>query len=437
LANDRLFTGSNEAAILRKVRDCQIPPIRKINPLVPPELERIVMKALAKDKNIRYQTAANLQKDLNRFLNMQYPDFSSQDFSAFIKECFKHAFAEGREKLVQYGNIESITAPVEETATETQPQVIKNNAINSELPPIPKVPQMPNVAATPLNSNQLSIEPPQAPKGLGDQQQVKITLDGIRAVGINKKNSSLKTHALNSNFEIGSTTRVTNITQFSKMSYTNSNQKSKSDSGSIFMKFIFVAALGYASYWGFNNYIKPQQESQVAENKIKKPITPVVAGQIDMGSTAKVSISVTSQPVGARIYIDGKDTGQITPSIVPIIANKEVVISMVKDGYQRYETNKQFNQTASFAGTLLPQTSGGYLNIYVVNGGAKPAIFVNGQRLSEELPIKKYRVNANSEVVVYVENAITRLSDQVKVKVAAEEIKDVELILGRKHIEKK
>ena len=28
LANDRLFTGSNEAAILRKVRDCQIPPIR-------------------------------------------------------------------------------------------------------------------------------------------------------------------------------------------------------------------------------------------------------------------------------------------------------------------------------------------------------------------------------------------------------------------------
>lgn len=202
------------------------------------------------------------------------------------------------------------------------------------------------------------------------------------------------------------------------------------------MKFIFVAALGYASYWGYNNYVKPQQESTVAENKIKKPVTPVVAGQIDMGSTAKVTISVTSQPVGARIYIDGKDTGQITPSIVPFIANKEVVISMVKDGYQRYETNKQFNQTASFSGTLLPQTSGGYLNIYVVNGGAKPAIFVNGQRLSEELPIKKYRVNANSEVVVYVENAITRLSDQVKVKVAAEEIKDVELILGRKHVKK-
>jgi hypothetical protein len=109
---------------------------------------------------------------------------------------------------------------------------------------------------------------------------------------------------------------------------------------------------------------------------------------------------------------------------------------MIKDGFQRYETNKQFTQTASFAATLLPQTSGGYLNIYIVNGGAKPAIFVNGQRLAEELPIKKYRVNANTEIVIYAENSITRLSDQVKVKLAADEIKDIELILGRKHSEK-
>ena len=88
LANDRLFTGSNEAAILRKVRDCQIPSIRKVNPTVPPELERIVMKALAKDRNVRYQTAGNLHRDLNRFLNTQFPDFSPQDFSIFIRESF-------------------------------------------------------------------------------------------------------------------------------------------------------------------------------------------------------------------------------------------------------------------------------------------------------------------------------------------------------------
>lgn len=433
LANDRLFTGSNEAAILRKVRDCQIPPIRKINPLVPPELERIVMKALAKDKNVRYQTAANLQKDLNRFLNMQYPDFASQDFSSFIKDCFKHAFAEGREKLVQYGKIENASDIL--AMTETQSQLAQNNS-NKVLPQESKDVAPPKVVQTVQPPPIPVIETAQAPKGLNSNQQVKISLDGIRNVGINKSNTP-RPQALNSNFEMGSSTRVTHVTQISKV---NSAHQSRSSSGlDMAMKFFFVVALGLASFWGYTNYLKPQQnEANLANNTKKSPTTPDGnSGKIDMGSTARVSISVTSQPVGARIFIDGKDTGQLTPSIVPIVANKEVVISMIKEGFQRYETNKQFTQTASFAATLLPQTSGGYLNIYVVNGGAKPAIFVNGQRLAEELPIKKYRVNANAEIVVYAENAITRLSDQVKVKLAADEIRDIELILGRKSSEKK
>ena len=81
-ANDRLFSASTEAATLRKIRECQIPSLRKLNPSVPPELERIVNKALTKDKTLRYQTAAAFHRDLNRFLNTQYPDFSPQDFSA-------------------------------------------------------------------------------------------------------------------------------------------------------------------------------------------------------------------------------------------------------------------------------------------------------------------------------------------------------------------
>ncbi|HWU43951.1 MAG TPA: serine/threonine-protein kinase, partial [Bdellovibrio sp.] len=88
LANDRLFTSNNEAAILRKIRECQVPSIRKINPSTPPELERIVSKALAKDRSLRYQTAAALHRDLNRFLNTQYPEFSPHDFSVFMKNAF-------------------------------------------------------------------------------------------------------------------------------------------------------------------------------------------------------------------------------------------------------------------------------------------------------------------------------------------------------------
>ena len=104
---------------------------------------------------------------------------------------------------------------------------------------------------------------------------------------------------------------------------------------------------------------------------------------------------------------------------------------MTKDGYTKYETTKQFTNTTSFSATMQPQASGGYVNIYVINGGARPAIFINGQRLTENLPIKKYRVPANTEIIVSAENAITRLKDELKISVAADQVQDVELILGR------
>lgn len=437
LANDRLFTGSNEAAILRKVRDCQIPPIRKINPLVPTELERIVTKALAKDKNVRYQTAQALQKDLNRFLNMQYPDFSSQEFSRDIKDCFKSAFAEGREKLLNYSKVENAADALATTAT--QPPMPSSNNV----PPVPQSPGLAkNVAALPKFESK-PVEFAQ-PKGLSADQQVKISLDGIRSAGVGNRKATAQSNSQN---EAGQSTRVTQLTQMTqmtKMSKTNSQafakqkmQNSSADTGSAIMKLIFVGILSFGGYWGYKNYlVSPTTHAQIATHLKpvinKPPAVPSNEGVIQLASNApKVSISMTSQPTGARIFINNRDTGQMTPSIVVLDSGKDIAVSMTKDGYTKYESTKQFAQTSSFTATLQPQVSGGYINIYVVNGGAKPAVFVNGQRLAEELPIKKYRVSANTEITVSAENSITRLRDEIKVKVPAEQIQDVELILGR------
>lgn len=64
----RLFRADNEAATLLKVRDCKIPSPRQADARLPVELERITMKALARDVGDRYAKASDLEEDLNRLL---------------------------------------------------------------------------------------------------------------------------------------------------------------------------------------------------------------------------------------------------------------------------------------------------------------------------------------------------------------------------------
>jgi eukaryotic-like serine/threonine-protein kinase len=60
------FNGESSGVIFKAILDsAPIPPIR-FNPQVPPKLEDIVNKALEKDRNLRYQSAADLRADLQR-----------------------------------------------------------------------------------------------------------------------------------------------------------------------------------------------------------------------------------------------------------------------------------------------------------------------------------------------------------------------------------
>ena len=53
---------------MKLVRDAVVPQVSKINTSVPPELERIMGRALARDRDARYQNARDLGRDLTRFL---------------------------------------------------------------------------------------------------------------------------------------------------------------------------------------------------------------------------------------------------------------------------------------------------------------------------------------------------------------------------------
>ena len=62
------FDESDQGKLLRKVMHEEPPLPRSLNPLIPRDLETVLLKALARDPGHRYQTAGALADDLRRFL---------------------------------------------------------------------------------------------------------------------------------------------------------------------------------------------------------------------------------------------------------------------------------------------------------------------------------------------------------------------------------
>jgi serine/threonine protein kinase len=82
------FVGAGtEVSILELVRQCVITPAREINPRVPEALDRVIMKALARDPAERYQDAGQMQRGLERFLRDR-PPVSARDLARFLELLF-------------------------------------------------------------------------------------------------------------------------------------------------------------------------------------------------------------------------------------------------------------------------------------------------------------------------------------------------------------
>lgn len=106
LCSRKLFTASNDLAVLKLIQACKIPPPSTINPNVPKELDAIVLKALSKDRTNRYENMDKFNRELVKFLYAKYPDFNSSDLSAFAKELFKDEIKRDRAKFLEYGKID-------------------------------------------------------------------------------------------------------------------------------------------------------------------------------------------------------------------------------------------------------------------------------------------------------------------------------------------
>ncbi len=116
LTNERLFKGTNDFAILEKIKKEVIPPIRSINQGIPAELELIVMKALQKDPENRYQRASDLKFAIDQYIHNSIPNFRKVSFSTFISQIYQQTISSRTDKLVKFSKVKLDTEPSQSSA---------------------------------------------------------------------------------------------------------------------------------------------------------------------------------------------------------------------------------------------------------------------------------------------------------------------------------
>jgi serine/threonine protein kinase len=89
------FTGADsETTILEMVRKCVITPPRDVNPRVPENLDRVIMKALARDPEERYRDAGQMQRGIEKILR-ERPPVTARDLARFLELLYDRQEREG------------------------------------------------------------------------------------------------------------------------------------------------------------------------------------------------------------------------------------------------------------------------------------------------------------------------------------------------------
>ena len=84
----RLFKNDNEVDTIHQILDGVIQPPTAIVPGYPPALERVVLKALAQDRNKRFKTAAEMHRELQNVLHELGPPVGAAEIGELMRAAF-------------------------------------------------------------------------------------------------------------------------------------------------------------------------------------------------------------------------------------------------------------------------------------------------------------------------------------------------------------
>jgi eukaryotic-like serine/threonine-protein kinase len=105
LTGEKLFLGESDFSTLEKVRNAEVPMPTTFNPNIPAGLEKVVLKALAREPEDRHQWASDLHEDLMRYLVAGDQVYSSKHLAGFMKAAFAEDLLREQERMERFAAI--------------------------------------------------------------------------------------------------------------------------------------------------------------------------------------------------------------------------------------------------------------------------------------------------------------------------------------------
>ncbi len=105
VTNRRLFNGDNEFETMNLVKEAVVEAPSVHNPDIPPEVDRIILKSLAADREERYASAGEMAQDLEAWLASV--NYNKQELSNWMCEVYADDLAEERTKREDFDTIQT------------------------------------------------------------------------------------------------------------------------------------------------------------------------------------------------------------------------------------------------------------------------------------------------------------------------------------------
>lgn len=385
LADERLFMAKNEIQTIRRIRDCVVPSLSKMNPEVSADLEKIVMKALARDRNLRYQSAGEMHKDLNTYLNRHFPDFTLGDLGNFMRRLYNDEIMDLREQMIEYaalGAQESIDPGWMEEG-EDRTRILSDAASN-------------------FLENSKTYDP------LAEIEKQKQE-NNIQ----NWQKAQTRTHSISSGLPGGPYAR------------------SAGEKSYLFQNLLMVFAVGLVSYYVFTEYshwfdpikqwLNPTEQT--------KTLASTDNSETQEPTEERYRFFIHSTPPGAAIFINGQESGFYTPGRIEVKPQTAFNISLQRQGYFPFTRKLVATEDGQQFRAELVKASFGYISLEVVPSQA--VIYINNQKLSERPPLNNFPVYANERIHIRAYSPTTGASAEKYITVKPDTHKRLSLFLKK------